>query len=121
MTNKNWSFAAATGGIVNTTTAVTIKGAEAAVVSGGVGYRNYLTRLQIAHDLLSAVTELVIRDGAGGTVLFRTKLQTPASEQGITYDFSPPLQGSTNTLMEVATLTAVTGGVYIDAQGTVNA
>lgn len=106
----SWIYAAATGGIVNTTTAVTIKTAAAA------GIRNYLKSLQIAHDLLGGVTEIAIRDGASGTVLWRGKLQTPAME-GRDLVFDPPLRGSAATLMEVVTLTAVTGGVYINAQG----
>ena len=68
-----WSFAGATGGIVNTTTAVTIKAAPADNTQ-----RNYLTDFQIATDALGAATEVAIRDGAGGTVLWRGKLQTTA-------------------------------------------
>jgi hypothetical protein len=107
---NDWQFAAAASGIVNTTTAVTIKAAGAASV------RNFLTCLSISHDLLGAVTELVVRDGASGTVIFRTKLQTPAIENE-TFVFPTPLRGTAATLIEVATLTAVTGGVYVNAQG----
>lgn len=117
VTQKLWAFAAAASGIVNTATAVTIKVAEAGVIAGQSGRRNYLTSLQIMHDLLSAVTEIAIRDGAGGTVIWRGKLQTPATEQGPPLFFDPPLRGSPNTLLEVVTLTAVTGGVYVNAQG----
>jgi len=108
----DWLYAAAASGIVNTTIAVTIKAADP-------NFRNYLSSLQIAHDVLGAVTEIVIRDGAAGTVLWRSKLQTPAIEVGscAPIEFNPPLKGSSNTLLEVATLTAVTGGVYVNAQG----
>jgi hypothetical protein len=106
----SWSYAAATGGIVNTTTAVTIKAA------GAAGIRNYLTHIHIGHDALGAVTEFAVRDGAGGTVLWRAKLQTTATE-GQTIKFDPPLRGTAATLLEVATLTAVTGGVFANAQG----
>ena len=106
-----WSFACATGGIVNTAAAVTIKAAPADATQ-----RNYLTDLQIAADALGAATELAIRDGAGGTVLWRGKLQTAALI--VTWiGFSQPLQGSPGNLLEVVTLTAVTGGVYVNAQG----
>lgn len=105
-----WSYAAAATGIVNTAVAVTIKAAA------GAGIRNYLSTLTIDHDALGAATELAIRDGAAGTVLWRGKLQTAAVE-GTLVTFDPPLRGSANTLLEVVTLTAVTGGVYVNATG----
>lgn len=105
-----WSYAAAASGIVNTTTAVTVKAAVAA-------QRNYVTSIQISHPTLGAATEFAIRDGAGGTVLWRVELKTtalPATE----YTFPIPLKGSVNTLLEIVTLTAtVTGGVYANLQG----
>lgn len=108
---QGWSYAAASGGIVNTTTAVTIKGAA------GAGIRNYLSGLTLSSDTLGAATELAIRDGAGGTVLWRTKLQT-ASMNPVNIQFPVPLYSTANTLLEVVTLTAsVTGGVYVDATG----
>jgi hypothetical protein len=103
------NFAAASGGIVNTTTAVTLMPAVA-------NFFNCIASLQVSHDLLGAVTEIAIRDGAGGTVIWRAKLQTPASELG-TYNFDVPLTSSKGNLLEVVTLTAVTGGVYVNAQG----
>jgi hypothetical protein len=105
-----WNYAAGASGIVNTTTAVTIKAA------GAAGIHNYLNTIIVAHDTLGAVTELAIRDGASGTVIFRTKLQTTANE-GQTFTFEPPLRGTSATLMEVVTLTGVTGGVYVNAFG----
>ncbi len=60
-----WSHAAASGGIVNSTTAVTL------VAAAGAGVRNYLTDLQVNTEALGAATELAIRDGAGGAVLWR--------------------------------------------------
>lgn len=107
---NTWNYAAAASGIVNTTTAVTMKAAAAA------GIRNYVNSLQIATDTLGAATELAIRDGASGTVLWRGKLQTTALPQ-TTINFDPPLRGTAATLLEAVTLTAVTGGVYVNAQG----
>lgn len=107
----DWTYAAAAGGITNTTTAVTI------VAAAGAGIRNYLTGLQISNSTLGAGTELAIRDGAGGTVLWRGILATAASDPGA-ISFPSPLRGTANTLMEVVTLTAsVTGAVYFNAQG----
>jgi hypothetical protein len=106
----DWTYAAASGGIANTTTAVTIKAAA------GAGIRNYVTGLTLSHDALGGVTEFAIRDGAAGTVIWRQKLQTTATE-GINVVFPTPLRGSTATLLEIVTLTAVTGGVFASVQG----
>lgn len=106
----DWKYVAAASGIVNTTTAVTIKAAA------GAGVKNYITALHISHATLGAATEIAIRDGAGGTVLWRGTLGTVANEGAGVY-FPTPLAGSANTLLEVVTLTAVTGGVYANAQG----
>lgn len=108
---NDWTYAAATGGISNTTTAVTIKAAGAANI------RNFITGIQLDADTLGAVTEVAIRDGAGGTVLWRKKIQTGGLSDG-SYTFTTPLQGSVATLMEVVTLSAtVTGGVFVNVQG----
>lgn len=103
-----WVYAAATGGIDNTGTAVTIKAA------GAAGVKNYVTQIQIAHATLGASTELAIRDGAGGTVLWRTLLHTTAMP---TTTFDVHLMGTAATLLEVVTLTAVTGDVLVNVQG----
>ena len=107
---STWGYAAAASGIVNTTTAVTIK------TAAGAGVRNYVNSCQIATDTLGGETELAIRDGAAGTVLWRTKLQTGPLNP-LTVSFGSPLRGTANTLLEVVTLTAVTGGVYVSCQG----
>lgn len=105
-----WSYAAAASGIAATTTAVTIKAAPAADM------RNYITSIQIQTATLGNATELCIRDGAGGTVLWRTQLQTTAMPL-TTIEFNNALRGSLGTLLEVVTLTSATGGVYLNAQG----
>jgi hypothetical protein len=106
-----WNFASATGGIVNTTTAVTLKAAAADNTT-----RNYITDLQVQSATLGGATELAIRDGAGGAVLWRTQLQTTALPL-VAFNFQSPLQGSPGNLLEVVTLSAVTGGVWVNAQG----
>jgi hypothetical protein len=109
---SDWSYAAASGGISNTTTAVEIKAAA------GSGLRNYITALQIDAEALTNATEVVIRDGAGGTVLWRCKIGTAGLLNGLNITFPSPIKGSANTLLEVATLTASgTGAVYVNAQG----
>jgi hypothetical protein len=109
---NEWVYAAASGGITNTTTAATLVAAQAA------GVRNYLTSLQLSSDALGAATEIAIRDGAGGTVLWRGKIGTAGIAGVITIQFSDPLKSTAATLLEVVTLSAsVTGSVYVNAQG----
>jgi len=109
---NEWVYAAASGGITNTTTAATLVAAQAA------GVRNYLTSLQISSDVLGAATEIAIRDGAGGTVLWRGKIGTAGIAGVSTIQFSDPLKSTAATLLEVVTLSAsVFGGVYVNAQG----
>jgi hypothetical protein len=110
LTGARWNYAAAASGIVNTTTAVTIKAAA------GASVRNYITSCQLQTATLGGATEFAIRDGAAGTVLFRTQLQTAALPL-LNIEFPSPLKGTANTLVEVVTLTAVTGGVYVNCQG----
>lgn len=105
-----WSYAAASGGILDTTTAVTIK-------SNVTNLRNYLTSMQIRAEALTNATELAIRDGAGGTVLWRTKISSSGMIE-TQFHFECPLRSTANTLLEVVTLTASgTGAVYLNAQG----
>ena len=108
---NEWSYAAASGGILNTTTAVTIKAAAS------TPYRNYLTSIQVQAEALANATELAVRDGAGGTVLWRIKIPTTGLDLK-QIDFANPLKSSSATLLEVVTLTASgTGAVYFNAQG----
>jgi len=112
LTSSRWQYAAASGGISNTTTAVTIASAA------GGSLRNYITGVQIFSDALGAATEIAVRDGAAGTVLWRGKIGTGGITGGESVVFPVPLKGTANTLMEVVTLTAsITGAVYFNAQG----
>lgn len=111
MASSRWSYASPVGGISNTAVAVTIANAA------GAGVRNYITSIQLEAGALGAATEIAVRDGAGGTVLWRGKIETG----GLPLTSIPldgPLKGTANTLMEVVTLTAsITGAVYFNAQG----
>lgn len=110
---RDWSYVPDAAGIVNTTTAVTIKAAA------GADLRNYITGVQVStNSALGAATVLAIRDGAAGTVLWRLAIPTTINPAGWTATFDPPLRGTANTLLEVVTLTAsTTGGVWVNAQG----
>jgi len=109
---NEWSYVAASGGITNTTTAVTLTG------GAGSGVRNYITSLQVYSDTLGTATEVVIRDGVGGAVLWRAKIGTAGTVGIQDIRFHPPLRGSSNTLLEAACVTATgTGSIYLNAQG----
>jgi hypothetical protein len=107
----SWQYAAAASGILNTTTAVTFEAAAAA------GIRNYITNIQVMSEALTTATELAIRDGAAGTVIWRTKIPT-GGLPSTSFTFPTPIRGSAATLLEVVTLTASgAGAVYFNAQG----
>ena len=106
-----WVSAAAAGGILNTTTAVTL-------VAGVAGLRNAVMGLQINSEALGAATEVAIRDGPGGAVLWRLKIGVGGLTGGLSVHFHSPLTGTAGNLLEFITLTAsVTGAVYFNAQG----
>lgn len=102
-----WTYAAASGGITNTT-AATLKAAA------GSGVRNCLTGIQVINGSASVSTEVVVRDGAGGTVLHRGWAQVDGG--GYAANFDVPICGTANTLLEAVPIT--TGSAtYINAQG----
>lgn len=107
--SSDWSYAAATGGIINTT-AVTIKAAA------GAGVRNYITNIAVINTHATVATEFSIRDGAGGTVLWMTNLMAAGVGGPTTIYFPTPLKSTANTLLEV--VCATTGAaVFFNAQG----
>jgi hypothetical protein len=107
-----WQYAAAASGIVNTTTAVTIKAAGAASI------RNYITGIDYWSEALTNATEIAIRDGAAGTVIWRAKIGTGGLLAGRSITFPTPIRGTAATLLEVVTLTASgAGAVYFNATG----
>jgi hypothetical protein len=106
---NDWQYAAAAGGITNSTADVVIK------TAGAAGIRNYITSISIMSEALATATELVIKEGAG--IIFRTKITTAG--QPLTHvEFPTPLKGAAATQLSVALLTAsATGAVYFNAQG----
>jgi hypothetical protein len=109
---SRWAYAAGSAGIVNSAAAVTF------IAAAGAGVRNYCKSAEITAEALGAATEIAIRDGAGGTVLWRSKIGTAGWPNGRNIRFDPPLRGTANTLMEIVTLSAsVTGAVYANLQG----
>lgn len=105
--NQQWTYAAASGGIT-TQTAVTVNAAA------GAGIRNYVTSAQIINGHATVSTEVLIVDGAAGTVLWRGWAQ--AAGGGISVKFDPPLRGTANTLIEVDNVTTGSA-VYYNLQG----
>lgn len=101
----DWQYAAAAGGIVNTTDVV-------ARTAGAAGIRNYVTGVQV-RNTNAVATEFVIKDGA--TVIWRTQL--PASmtaSQDVV--FATPLRGTAAAALNIACIT--TGAaVYANLQG----
>lgn len=107
-----WQYAAASGGIVSSTADVAVKAAA------GASVRNYVCTIDISHDVLSAVSEIVIKDNV--TVIWRGKLQTAAADiagGAGKLTFNPCLRGSANVAVNVAMITSVTGGVFVNLTG----
>ena len=102
---NEWQYAAASGGITNTTDV-------ALVAAQGAGIKNYLTGLSVANANATA-SEIVIKDGAS-TVIWRMYLAANAPIQSI--KFVTPLQSTANTALNVACITTGTQ-TYINAQG----
>ena len=104
-----WSYAAAAGGLVNTTE-VTAKAA------GAAGVRNYVKSCQVINSHATISTEVVIRDGTAGTVLHRGWAQAAGGGYAMTFD--PPLRGTAATLISIGEITATgTAGVLVNLQG----
>lgn len=107
ISGSRWSYAAASGGIVNTT-AVTVKAAAAA------GIKNCITSIQVINAHATVSTETLVLDGAAGTVLHRGWAQ--AAGGGYAHEFPVPICGTAATLLEVDNVT--TGAaVYYNLQG----
>ena len=102
---SDWQYAAAAGGIVNTTDVV-------ARAAGAAGVRNYVTGVQL-RNANAVATEFVVKEGA--TVIWRTQL--PANMTGsMNVEFTTPLRGAAATAINVACIT--TGAqVYCNVQG----
>lgn len=101
----DWVYAAASGGIVNTTDV-------AAKAAAGAGLRNYIYGAQIK-NANAVAGEFVIKDGAA--VLWRGHLAANMlnAEE---LNFKPPLKGTANTAVNIACIT--TGQqVYANLQG----
>jgi len=109
---NEWAYAAAASGISNTTTAVTVK------TAGAAGIRNYVTAIDLSWSALTTGTEIALRDGASGTVIWRQNLIAGAAgDRAIT--FPNPLRGTAATLLEFVTITATgaSGAVYVNVHG----
>ena len=107
---NEWKYAAAAGGIVNTTTPVTLAAA------GGAGLSAYITSMQIRAQALGNATEIVLLDGTAA-VYWRSEIGTaglPLTE----IVFENPIKLLANSSLTFATVTASgTGAVYVNAQG----
>lgn len=106
---STWKYAAAAGGLV-TTSGVTIK------TAAGAGIRNCIDAIQMMNSHQTTSTEIEVRDGAAGTVLWRGWAQ--AAGGGAAPMIQTPICGTANTLLEVAEVTTTgTAGVLFNAQG----
>lgn len=99
-----WSYAAAAGGITNTSD-VTLKAAA------GAGQSIYVTSVQVQNTSATA-TELILKSGA--TILWRCSVS--AASGPITATFERPLIVANNTALVAACVTNATV-TYVNVQG----
>lgn len=113
LSSTYWNYTnGATGILSNTTTAVTIK------TAAGAGVRNFIDSCTINTTAFGAAVPLVIRDGAGGTILWAQTVPTVGWLSPVPITFQMPLRSTANTLLEIATPTANTSGtVWVSCQG----
>lgn len=105
---NDWSYAAASGGIVNTTDVV-------AKTAAGAGIKNYITALTCVNAAAAVATEIVVKDGA--TVIWRgyTGIVAQGSSM-VSAQFPNPLRGTANTAVNIAAITTA-AQVYCNLQG----
>jgi len=101
---NEWQYAAASGGITNTSDVVL-------QAAAGAGIKNYLTGLSVANASATA-TEVVVKDGS--TVIWRSYVAANLPLKDI--PFPTPLQSTANAALNVACITTGTQ-TYINAQG----
>lgn len=101
---NEWQYAAASGGITNTSDVVL-------QAAAGAGIKNYLTGLSVANASATA-TEVVVKDGS--TVIWRSYVAANLQLKDI--PFPTPLQSTANAALNVACITTGTQ-TYISAQG----
>lgn len=104
-----WSYTAASGGLVNTT------GLEAKGVPG-VGFTLFVGSIDIVNSHPTIGTEIVLRDGPGGAVIFRT--WAAPNGGGMSKIFDPCIKLTENTALELAEITSTPStGVYVNLTG----
>lgn len=99
-----WSYAAASGGVINTTDVVL-------AAAAGAGLRRYITSMTLS-NANATVTEVVLKDGA--TVIWRGHLG--ANAVNVQIRFENPLRTTANTALNFACITTA-AAVYVNAQG----
>lgn len=103
-----WTYAAASGGITNTTP-VTLAAAQ------GAGKCAYITSIQVINAHASTGTEIIVKTGS--TVLFRQ--WAGSGGNGFVISFDRPLASAANTSLTVECGTTSTT-TYVNAQGFVD-
>lgn len=107
-TDAPWRYAAASGGIVSSTTPIVLKAAEP-------GKQHYLTGLQLTHIGGTGQHEVEILSGA--TVIWRGAVNLQDNVPFASGGIFPPLIGGVNENLEFKMVTSDPGNVYVNAQG----
>jgi hypothetical protein len=82
--------------------------------AAAAGVRNCVTGIQVINGHATVSTEVLVRDGAAGTVVHRGWAQAAGGGYAATFDV--PICGTAATLMEVVPVTTGSA-IYVNAQG----
>jgi len=104
--SAKWKYAGVVGGIINTT--------ETTILSGVAGKVPVITNLQIK-NASAVASEYVIRDGVGGTIIFRGHLSASMLNCD-EINFDCDLVGTSGNALTLTVLTTATV-TYVNAQG----
>lgn len=103
----DWSYVAPSGG-------KTATGGVTIIAAAAAGIRNYITGMQIANSG-AAGTEVQIKDGAGGAVIWRGYIGAAAGSTQVT--FQSPIKSTAATLLELDLSSSTTVAVFVNCQG----
>lgn len=108
-----WSFAGIAGGVINNAEFDIVAAAAATI-------KRLVDSVQVVNSHATVATEFVIKDGAGGTVLWRTFLPPQpaagAANPPVCANFVPPLRGTAATKL-VGQCVTTGAAVYFNCQG----
>jgi len=108
--DRKWQFAAASGGIVDTS--------DVELAAAIAGLEVHCVAIQVVDADVTVATEVVVKDGS--TIIWRMFLPNAQSANGntnpVSFTFPLPLRSSVGVELNVAAITT-SSELYVNAQG----